>query len=170
MADKPLQVVTGRMTEVEAKISSAGAADSGKIVALNGAGQVDQTMMPTGVGPDTTSLVASEALSAGDFVNVWNDAGTAKCRKADASAAGKEADGYVLAAVSLAATALVYHEGGNTSVAGLAIGSRYYLSAASPGAATATPPDAAGNVLQYLGRAVSATKLVFEGDEGIVQA
>lgn len=170
MADKPLQVVGGRMTEVEAKTTSAGAGDSGKIVALNGSGQVDQSMMPTGIGPDTTSIVASENLSAGDFVNIFDDAGTIKVRKADATASGKEADGYVLSAVTSGQSALVYHEGGNTALTGLTLGARYYLSAASPGGATATAPDAAGNVRQYLGRAVSTTKLVFEADEGIIQA
>lgn len=169
MADKPLQVVAGRLTEVEAKVSSAGAGDSGKIVALDTAGKIDTSMMPTGVAADITIVNASENLAAGDFVNIWDSSG-AKARKADATAAGKEAVGFVLGAVTSGAAASVYHEGANTSVSGLTVGARYYLSAASPGLPTATPPDAAGNVLQFLGHAVSATKLVFEGDEGIVQA
>lgn len=169
MADKPLQVVAGRLTEVEAKTTSAGAGDSGKIVALDGSGRIDPSMMPVGVAADVTTVTASEALSAGDYVNIWNDAGTPKARKADATSSGKEADGFVLSAVSSGASASVYHEGANTSVSGLTIGGRYYLST-TPGAGTTTPPDGAGNVLQYLGRAVSATKLVFEADEGIIQA
>jgi hypothetical protein len=169
MADKPLQVVAGRVTEVEAKTTSAGAGDAGKIPALDGTGRLDPSMMPVGVAADVTVVPASEALSAGDYVNLWNDAGTMKARKADATSAGKEADGFVIAAVANGANASVYHEGGNTALSSLTLGARYYL-ATTPGAGTTTPPDGAGNVLQYLGRAVSTTKLVFEADEGIVQA
>lgn len=168
-AQKPLQISGGRVTEIQASDSSAGAGDAGKIVALNSAGQVDQSMMPTGIGPDTSSIVASEALAAGDYVNIFNDAGTPKVRKADATTVGKEADGFVLSAVSAAAIALVYHEGGNTAVTGLTVGSRYYLSTTA-GAGVVTAPSATGNVVQFLGRAVSATKLVFEADEGIIRA
>lgn len=169
MADKLLQIVSNRPTEVEATVVSAGAGNAGDAVALGSDGKLDLSVMPTGIGPDITSLIASEALSGGDFVNVWNDAGTPKVRKADATAAGKEADGFVLDAVLSGASASVYHEGANTSLSGLTIGARYYLST-TPGAATLTPGSATGNVLQYLGRAVSATKLVFEADEGIVRA
>lgn len=166
---KPLQLNGGRVTEVEAQQVSAGAGDAGKIVALNSAGQVDQSMMPTGIGPDTSSMAASETLAAGDFVNIWNDGGTPKVRKADATTAGKEADGFVLAAVAAAATALIYHEGGNTQLAGLTPGARYYLHTTA-GLSSLAAPAASGNVVQFLGRAVSATKLVFEADEGIIRA
>ncbi len=169
MADKPLQVIGGRITEVEAKTSSAGAGDSGKVAALDVTGRLDVSMMPVGVTPEVTIVTTSEGLAAGDFVNIWDSTGP-KARKADATAAGKEAVGFVLAAFTASTSATVYHEGANTSLSGLTVGARYYLSAASPGTPTTTPPDAAGNVLQFLGHAVSTTKLVFEADEGIVQA
>lgn len=156
-------------TIVNSKTSSAGAGDAGKVVALDGAGRIDSSMMPVGIGADTATIVASEALSAGDFVNVWDDAGTIKVRKADATAAGKEADGFVLAAVSSAANATVYFEGQNNQRSGLTLGARYFLSTTA-GGVTTTAPTGSGNVVQYLGRAVSATAISFEGDEGIIRA
>lgn len=156
-------------TIVNSVQASAGAGDAAKVVALDSAGRIDSTMMPVGVGADTATIVASEALSAGDFVNVWDDAGTIKVRKADATTAGKEADGFVLAAVSSAANATVYFEGQNNQRTGLTLGARYYLST-TPGGAATTVLTSAGNVVQYLGRAVSTTTIVFEGDEGMIRA
>ena len=53
------------------KAASAGASDAGKLVALDAAGRINTTMMPTGIGADTAIIVASEALSAGDLVNIY---------------------------------------------------------------------------------------------------
>jgi len=104
-------------TIVNSATSSAGAGSSGKVVALDGSGRIDATMMPVGIGADTAIITASEALSAGDFVNIWNSSG-AKVRKADATTAGKETHGFVLAAVTSGASATVYFEGTNTGVSG----------------------------------------------------
>lgn len=167
---KFLAMISGRFTEQSAVNTSAGAADEGKIPALDAAGRLDSSMMPVGIGADTINVPASENLASGDFVNLWNDGGTVKARKADATAAGKEADGFVLDAVTSGNTAAVYFEGQNTSLTGLTLGSRYYLSAATPGVATATPPSASGNVVQYLGRAGATTNIAFEATDGVILA
>lgn len=156
-------------TIVNSKTSSAGAGDSGKLVALDGSGKIDSTMMPTGIGADTASIVASEALAAGDLVNIYDNAGTANCRKADASTAGKHAMGFVLAAVSSSASATVYFEGTNTQVTGLTPGVQF-LSAASAGLSTVTAPTGTGKVVQRVGFATSATALNFQAGEPIVLA
>jgi hypothetical protein len=169
-AQKPVQLVSGRLTEVSAMQASAGAGDAGKIVALDGTGRIDMTMMPVGIGSDTSTMAASENLTAGDFVNVFNDGGIVKARKAIGDVAGKESDGFVLANVTSGNTATVYFEGTNTQVSGYTIGARYYLSAGTAGVGTATPPSGSGNVVQYLGRATSATSLSFEPDAGVVLA
>jgi len=135
-------------TIVNSKTTSAGAGDSGKIPALGATGKLDQSFMPTGIGADTASITASEALAAGDFVNIY-DATGAKCRKADASTAGKEAHGFVLAAVENAAEATVYFEGTNDQVTGLTPGKQYLSS--TPGLCTATAPSGSGNVVQRVG-------------------
>ncbi|HMN55624.1 MAG TPA: hypothetical protein PKE15_00120 [Ottowia sp.] len=152
---------------VNAKSTSAGAADAGKLAALDGSGRLDTTMMPVGMGADTKSIQASEALSAGDFVNVHNSGG-ARVRKADATTAGKEAHGFVLAAVASGANGTVYFEGANSGVSGQTPGN-VFLST-TPGAATSTAPSAAGNVVQRIGFAVAATEINFQSQPPVTLA
>lgn len=168
MADKYLYNNAGTITEKAAITTSAGAGDSGKIPALDSSGRLDNSVMPTGIGADTATITASEALAAGDLVNVWNSTG-AKVRKADASTAGKEAHGFVLAAVSNGAAATVYFEGTDTQVTGLTPGVQF-LSAATPGAATATAPSGTGQVVQRVGFATAATALNFQSMPPVVLA
>lgn len=168
MADKYIKLSNGRLAEQAAVETSAGAGDAGKIVALSGDGRLDPSVMPAGIGADVATVVASENLSAGDFVNIWDDAGSVKVRKADSSSAGYEADGFVLDAVTSGQNASVYFEGRNTGKSGLTIGARYYLGAT--GGVTTTPPSAGGNVVQFLGRAISATAITFEGTDGVIVA
>lgn len=167
--NKFIKLASGRLQEEASLQSSAGAGDAGKIVALDASGRIDGSMMPVGIGADTASVTASESLASGDFVNIWDDAGTVKVRKADSTTSGKEADGFVLEAFSASAAATVYFEGRNTGLTGLTKGARYYLGTTA-GAAVSTVPSAAGNVVQYLGRAISATELAFEGSEGVILA
>ena len=169
MAQKFLRILAGVIGELEALVQSAGAGDAGKIVALDGTGRLDNSVMPSGIGADTKILVASEALSAGNLVNIWSDAGTVKCRKADASTAGKEANGFVLAAVLQDGNATVYFEGTNNQLSAMALGVVMYLST-TPGGVTDTPPSGAGNVVQRVGRSLSATELTFEPGEPITLA
>ena len=166
--DKYIHNNAGVLTEKAALQSSAGAGDAGKIPALDAAGRLDTSMMPVGIGADTASVVTSENLASGDLVNIWNDAGTGKARKADATTAGKEAHGFVLAAVTAPAAATVYFEGTNTAVTGLTPGPQFLATTA--GLPTATAPSAAGNVVQRVGVAVSATALNFEAQQPIVLA
>lgn len=170
MADKPIQLISGVKTEVEATVVSAGGANAGDIVALDGSGKLDSSVLPSGIGADTTVLPSSENLAAGDFVNIWNDSGTLKVRKADASGGvAKQADGFVLAAVTAPANATVYHEGTNDQLSGLTIGSRYYLSGTA-GGVTATAPSTAAHIVQYVGKAKSTTAIAVEMDEPVVKA
>lgn len=169
MADKYIRQNAGILTETEAATNSAGAGDAGKIVALDGTGRLDSTLMPVGIGADTSSIEASEALNAGDFVNIWDDAGVGKVRKADASTTGKEANGFVLDAVASGNAATVYWEGINTQVSGLTPGTAY-LSSSTPGAATNTPPSTSGAIIQRLGKAIDAATIAFEASQPIALA
>lgn len=153
---------TGVPTEVAAIQTSAGAGDAGKIPAVDSTGKLDSTFMPVGITAPTASVVSSENLAAGDLVNIYNNAGTANVRKADGSTTGKEAHGFVLAAVTSPAAALVYFPGDeNTAVTSLTPGPQF-LSAATPGKCTTTVPSTAGQTVQRVGTATSATNLVFE--------
>ena len=158
----------GTLTEQVAPAISAGAADAGKLPALNSSGKLDSTFMPSGVGADTDAIAASEALSAGAYVNVWNNSGVFNVRNADATVVGKEAHGYVLAAFASSATATVYFEGTNTQVTGQTAG-RVYLST-TPGIGSATAPSGSGNVVQVIGYAVAATQVNFQANNPFVLA
>jgi hypothetical protein len=150
---------------VNSKTTSAGAGDSGKIPALDATGKLSNTFMPTGIGADTAAITASEALAAGDLVNIYDSTG-AKCRKADASTAGKEAHGFVLAVVESAAEATVYFEGSNAQVSGLTPGVQYLST--TPGLCTATAPSASGNAVQRVGFATSATAMNFQSQPPVI--
>lgn len=154
-------------TIVNSKTTSAGAGDAGKIPALDAAGRLDSTMLPVGIGADTASITTSEALAAGDLVNIWNSTG-AKARKADATVAGKEAHGFVLAAFGSGVPATVYFEGTNTGVTGLTPGPLFLSTTA--GIASSVAPSAAGNIVQRIGFATSATALNFQSQTPVTLA
>lgn len=158
--NKYLSNNAGITTEVVATQTSAGAGDAGKIVALASTGQLDVSLMPTGIGADTQAIVASEALTAGNLVNVWSNAGAFNVRKADATVAGKEANGFVLAGFANGASATVYFEGNNNQMSGLTPGKQFLSTTA--GAVTSTAPSASGNVVQVVGFATSATNMNFQ--------
>lgn len=168
MANKYVALIAGKLKEVIATVVSAGAGDAGEIVALDAAGKLDVSVLPTGVGPSTISVVTSETLAAGDFVNIYDNVGVATARKADSNVAGKEAMGFVLAAVTTPAAASVYTSGSNNQVTGQTPG-RVYLSETA-GLSTATPPTAAGSIVQLLGYAISATNVVFQAEDGVTLA
>lgn len=165
--DKYIYQNAGTLTEKAAVQTSAGAGNAGNIPALDSTGRLDSSMLPVGIGADTKLIAASENLAAGDFVNVHNSTG-AKVRKADATTSGKEAHGFVLAAVTSGNNATVYFEGTNNQVSGLTPGVVFLATTA--GTSSGTAPSAAGNVVQRLGVAVSATEVNFEGSQPIVLA
>jgi hypothetical protein len=170
MADKPIQVVSGVLTEVEGKQSSAGAGDAGKIVALDSSGKIDSSMMPVGIGAATKTALASENLSAGDIVNLYNNSGTINARKADASGGtAKRANGFVLSAVTSGQNATVYLDGTITGLSSLTPGAAYFLSGTA-GGVTTTAPTTATHICQKIGDAISTTEISVEIGEPIVRA
>ena len=172
MADKPLQLINNRLTEVEATVVSAGAGNAGDMVALDAGGKLDVSVMPTGIGADVAVIEASENLAAGDFVNIYDSSGP-MCRKADAStaSAGKQAHGFVRANVTSGQDATIYFEGSNDQVSGLTPGVTYVLAHAAPGGlvALASGTTTAGHILQVVGVATSATSINVELAKPIVR-
>lgn len=157
-------------TITNGKIVSGGAGDSGKLVMLDASGKIDVTVLPTAaISADTAVITTSEALLAGDLVNVYNTAGTANVRKADASTAGKEAHGFVLAPFGSGVSATVYFEGSNNQVTGQTPGLAY-LSATTPGKTSATPATGTGKIVQVVGFVTSATNINFQSNLPIVLA
>lgn len=154
-----LRLVAGVFTEIKGVVVSAGAGNDGDIPALDATGRLDTSVMPVGIGADTKVVVTSEALAAGDWVNLWNSTGL-KARKADATVAGKEVWGFVLASATSGGNATVYFEGTNNQVSGQSVGPVYLQTTAGTGGATV--PSASGNVVQMIGVALSATEVNFE--------
>ena len=165
--EKFLQHNNGAFRERVA-VQTGGATNAEKIPALDTNGRLDETMMPTGIGADIAVIEASEALSAGDFVNIHDDSGDFRVRKADASSSGKEAHGFVLSAAASGANADIYFEGFNGQVSSADPGVVYLATTA--GGFTGTVPSTSGNVVQRLGVAVSATSISFEFTNPIVLA
>lgn len=161
-AQRFLTRIGGKTKQAQGKTVSTGAADAGALVALNDSGKLDESMMPLGIGAQVSILPASEALDAGDFVNIFDDAGTAKVRKADNSN-GRSADGFVSAAVASSGDATVHPlDGVNAAMTALSPGKEYWLGTAGDVIEVPldeTDPLNANKVSQQLGKALSATEL-----------
>ncbi|MEE3507727.1 hypothetical protein QN399_15935 [Pseudomonas sp. 10C3] len=152
--------VAGRTKQIFGIQTSAGAADAGKIPALDATGKIDTSMMPTGIGANSVSVPASEAIGAGKFVNLWSNAGVLSMRLADNSN-GRPAHGYVNTAVASAGTGTAYRLNTvNAGLTGLVAGGDYWLGLAGGVLTAALDPVAdTGKLDQYLGLAKSATEL-----------
>ncbi len=137
---------TGGFDEVTPMTVSAGAADAGKMFVPDASGKWDESLIPNTDG--ARAFAASEALSAGDFVNVFDDNGTPKLRKADASSIATRAHGFVKAAASEGETVKFYESGVNAGLTGLTVGAVYFLSDAAAGEPVATAPTTAGHIAQ----------------------
>jgi hypothetical protein len=160
MARTYLDSTSGEIAQKQAANSSAGVADADKIIATDSAGLLPISMLPVGVGVLAKSIVTSENLAARDLVNIYNNAGTPTARKADADN-NMPVHGYVLNSSTSPAAATVYFDGIIPGFTGLTRGARQYLSATA-GARTETPPSGSGNLVQYLGIAISDTELEFD--------
>lgn len=169
---KPLHLVNGLPTEVQAINASTGAGDAGKLIEAGANGRIDESFLPPGIGADTKVIEASETLAAGDFVTIHDDGGTANVRLADASdGAAGQAHGFVRDGVASGANATVYFEGPNDQLTGLTPGVTYVLSATTPGkvVALSAAPTTAGHILQVLGVATESTEINTEIAKPIVR-
>jgi hypothetical protein len=160
MADKYVYNNDGVLTEREAAASSAGAADSGEIVALNGSGKIDSTMLD--VADEDYTMTAGEDISAGDLVCVIDDSG-AKVVKADATnGTARRAMGYAKEAITNGNTGTCrLGNGVNTNVSGLTIGARQYLSKTAGAITEDVSAFSGGDIIQPVGYAKSATELIY---------
>jgi len=168
MSDKILLNVNGEIVSKSVLTVSGGSSDAGKTIGTDLNGKIDMSLMPSGIGADTTTLLASESLNIGDFVNIWDDAGTIKVRKADNSDSTKVANGFVKVAVASGSNAVIYTEGDNDTLTGLAVGTRYFLGVT--GSYTSTVPTILGSIIQSLGTVKNPTTIRFEQKDPIKNA
>lgn len=127
-------------------------------IALSGTG-------PAGAAAsDVLTLTAGENIAARDLVYRASDG---KVYRADASDDTKEATAYVLSAIAQDATGLVYFGAGVIGgFSGLTPNVRLFLST-TPGATSTT--TGAGNIVQQIGRTISATQIFFEPQSPVGQ-
>jgi hypothetical protein len=158
---KFLNLTNGVPSQESATATSAGVGDANKIAKLDATGKFDASLFPAGLAPESRSVVASEALSAGNLVNLHNNGGTINMRKADATTPGKEAHGFVLAAVSNGVSGTVnLEEGVIAGLSGMTPGARQFLGVTA-GLRQETAPSTAGQISQEVGYALSATEMMF---------
>ncbi len=138
---------------------SAGVADANKIIQTDANGLIDPSFFPASFDVVTRTYEASVNLDANDLVNIFDDAGTFKVRKADSSLA-QEANGFILDTVTATNNVTVYLVGVLPGFTGLSEG---FVQLTTNGDGTQTyfnPAD--GEIYQVLGYALSATEIRFE--------
>jgi hypothetical protein len=159
-ADRILARTGGNLTEY-VPATAGGGGDANKVAALDGTGRFALGMMPIDVVDEVESMVASEALAAGAWINVFDaGAGVFKVRNADGNAS-KPVHGFVRAAILSGATGNVFFEGINDAVTGVTPGD-LYLSVSVPGGFQAAVPTVAGQLVQRVGIGLSATEIKFQ--------
>lgn len=167
-----ISLINGIKTAVTAITAGGTTNEAGKIIATDADGKLDMSFMPVGIGSETDSIAADTGgVASGNVINLYNKAGTITARKADATAAGKQAHGFVLANITVGNPATIHRPGQTiTGLTGLTEGSEYFLHTTA-GAITADVSGfVAGNVIQSVGIAISATTLAFNPGEPITLA
>lgn len=164
----------GLQEEVVPIVTSAGAADGGKIAKTDPAtGKFDISLLPSGTAVLVVTATAGEALIAGDCVNIYNDGGVKKCRKAIATDTNKTASGYVSAAYLNGATDVQIYRGGlnsNAVILGTGVyGDNVFVSDTVAGQYM-SPSAPIGNVFsQIVGMFNAAGEIAFELDPPIIR-
>jgi hypothetical protein len=161
----------GLDSEIAATQTSAGAANANQIPALSGNGFFDPSLFPAGIGTATLNLPSSELIAAEAAVNIYSAAGVPTMRNANATDNTKPAMAFCPAGCASGASANVNFSGQIvTGQTGLTIGGPVFLSATTPGGATPVVPTTTGNLLQFLGWALSATSYIFMPNTGVTRA
>lgn len=108
----------------------------------------------------TNSVRVSDAVTAGMFVNIWNNGGLFFVRPASAAQTGFSAHGFVLQDGAVGTAVPVYTWGYNPLCLGQLPG-RQFLSATNPGKVSSAVPQTPGQIIQMVGVASDATTVQF---------
>lgn len=108
----------------------------------------------------SVEVVTTEALAAGDLVNVFDQTGSKRSRRANAANA-RRAHGFVKDAFAPGDVAVVFLIGVNENVSGKTAGRTLFLSGTTPGACTHTAPTGAGVYAQSVGYAIEGDSMMF---------
>lgn len=107
------------------------------------------------------SAKATEALAAGDFVNIYDNAGVVSVRRAIATAYATAANGFVRSDVTSGASGLINLAGMNDKIVIAATLQDCYLSDATAGKVISSAPTTAGRIKQNLGLAIAGVGVFF---------
>lgn len=131
--------------------------------------RVVEVGLPLIQGPSATrvSLTALADVAAGKLVNISNSAGAAKLSLADSTDDTKPADGFCPLAILSGNSGVVIVGRGQIvdGFVGLVPGNEYYLG--TNGNVTDVCPAAAGNLVQHVGKALSATSMLLTLERGV---
>jgi len=131
---------------------------------LDGFKTISDAAYTIGASKRRVYLPATEAITYGQLVNIWDNAGTCQARLANATDNTKPCFGICNTPGTCAIGAvveIVLPEAYVSSIGGLTAGTLYYLSAATAGSGTNTPPAASGNIQQPVGLAFGAASFFF---------
>lgn len=113
----------------------------------------------------------TEAIVAGEAVNLHASGGEIKARKAIATSMSTMAQGIASSTASGIGDwiEVLWMRGVTDSIGGLSLGSFYYLSETVPGRIANAPPVLTGSWIQMIGMAVSATRFMIDINSHITQ-
>jgi hypothetical protein len=141
------------------------------LVLVSGEIQQLQSGDTLGISSETgqATLTNSDAAGAvvGEIFYVFGSDSLKKA-KADAGATCTGNLWMATAIIAAAATGVFQENGVVTGLSGLTPGAVYYLSAATAGAMTVTPPSTTGQYVVRLGTALSATEFQFAPERAIL--
>lgn len=147
-------LIAGRIVQLFPLSESKGAEDAGKLIATNSKGKIDNSLID--LKSEVNIRTASEALSAGKFVNLHLVGDALEVRLADQSN-GRVAHGFVQEHATVGQPVKVYRiDTDNAQLSGLITGADYWLGEA--GNAVVEAPTT-GKFCQMLGMAISPTEL-----------
>lgn len=170
-----LDLNSGR-PRLNAFATTGGGGDANKPAQLNASGTWPVAMIPTGIpvanidgaaGEDKKAVAVGSDVTAGQYVNLYDDAGTLKCRPADNSN-NQPAHGFVKDSVTAGSNVDVWFDGENGNVTPTTVGAEQFLG--TSGAITETVPSSSGELVQRLGVALSLSAMETEIAEPIAIA
>lgn len=133
----------------------------------SGIGNTDSTLWSQLAGENQVSLqnltnqyvIATEDITAGMVVNLYNNSGTLAVRKALSDSTGNYVcRGFCRQSVTSGNYAWISLMGANNAISGLTPGFTYWLSDSTAGLVTSTPPGGT-SIVQIVGFALSSTCL-----------
>lgn len=165
---------TGLNESPETIQSSSGAPDADKIISTDPSGKIDATFLPAEAleGATYLDVVLGEDVNANDLVQVYNDGGTLKARKATAASTPRRACGRSTESGTTGETKrVIIGDHDFTSAAhGFTLGddSPIFLSTTA-GGMTHTVPSTGGQLIQCVGFAIDANTIRFSAaDRGLL--